>query len=100
MTLESHPSKTTWISRGSSLILQRRGLEKEKSTCFKLQEHPTERIILCANSFYESTITSFIRAKGELIEDQMSATYDAKVAVDGPKYCAEAFTAANIAAYK
>ncbi|OIW14225.1 hypothetical protein TanjilG_21365 [Lupinus angustifolius] len=59
-------------------------------------EHPTIRINLCANHFYEATITSFISAKGELIEDPMTATYDAKVAGDGPEYCAKAFTAANI----
>ncbi|OIV89230.1 hypothetical protein TanjilG_24398 [Lupinus angustifolius] len=60
------------------------------------KEHPTVRINLCANHFYEGTITSFISAKGELIEDPMTATYDAKVAGDGPEYCAEAFTAANL----
>ncbi|KAF1897183.1 hypothetical protein Lal_00034886 [Lupinus albus] len=59
------------------------------------KEHPTERFKTCANE-YEATITSFISAKGELIEDPMTATYDAKVAGDGPEYCAEAFTAANI----
>ncbi|OIW14224.1 hypothetical protein TanjilG_21364 [Lupinus angustifolius] len=60
------------------------------------KEHPTVRINLCPNHFYEATITSFISAKGEFIEDPTTTTYDAKVAGDGPEYCVEAFTATNI----
>ncbi|CAL0303020.1 unnamed protein product [Lupinus luteus] len=60
------------------------------------KKYPTECIILCANNTYESTITLFKNAERELIEDPEAAAYEARVAGDGPEYCAEAFKAANI----
>ncbi|OIV89229.1 hypothetical protein TanjilG_24397 [Lupinus angustifolius] len=59
------------------------------------KKHPTRLITLCTNS-YESTITAFKSAKGELNDDPRTATYDAKIAGDAPKHCAEAFAEANI----
>ncbi|CAL0333347.1 unnamed protein product [Lupinus luteus] len=53
---------------------------------------PTQFLNSCANSFYPNTITSFHSAKLELTEDTMTASYDAKVAGDGPQYCVEALT--------
>ncbi|KAE9592512.1 putative pectinesterase inhibitor domain-containing protein [Lupinus albus] len=52
------------------------------------KKYPT--IDACANSFYTSTISSFMSAKVELNQDTMTANYDAKVAGDGPRYCVEA----------
>ncbi|CAL0303029.1 unnamed protein product [Lupinus luteus] len=84
------------LSRFILEFAEKKAREGKKYILQIAKEHPTECIILCANKFYESTITSFISAKGELIEDPTSATYDAKVVGDGPEYCAKAFTTANI----
>ncbi|KAK7281358.1 hypothetical protein RIF29_09273 [Crotalaria pallida] len=51
--------------------------------------HPTEAVKLCANSYYDYAIGSFQSAILELKEDILTATYDAKVAGDGPAYCAD-----------
>ncbi|KAK7281169.1 hypothetical protein RIF29_08912 [Crotalaria pallida] len=60
------------------------------------KKYPTELIKLCANNFYSSTILSFQSAILELKEDFLTANYDAKVAGDGPAYCAERLKEINI----
>ncbi|KAF1897167.1 hypothetical protein Lal_00034870 [Lupinus albus] len=84
------------LSRFILEFAEKKAREGKKYMLQIAKEHPTELIKICANNNYEATITSFISAKGELIEDPMTATYDAKVAGDGPEYCAEALTAAQL----
>lgn len=47
----------------------------------------SEALKLCVNEDYTYSINSFRSSMGELIEDPMTANYDAKVAGDGPGMC-------------
>ncbi|KAF1897344.1 hypothetical protein Lal_00035047 [Lupinus albus] len=73
----------------------RKAREGKKYMLQIAKKHPTKLITCCAKS-YESTITAFLSAKGELVGDARTATYDGRIAGDAPKRCAEAFKEANI----
>ncbi|CAL0303022.1 unnamed protein product [Lupinus luteus] len=81
---------------GESLYEEKKAKEGQEYMLQIAKEHPIERIILCANSLYASTILAFEGAKDDLIRDPWFAAYKARVAGDGPDYCAEAFKEANI----
>lgn len=53
-------------------------------------------IALCANQWYPYTVGSLGSALAELKESPDTASYDAKVAGDGPVYCEEAIAKAHI----
>ncbi|CAL0303025.1 unnamed protein product [Lupinus luteus] len=84
------------LSRFILDFAEKKAREGKKYMLQIAKKHPTERIILCANSLYGSTILAFEGAKGDLIKDPESAAYQARVAGDGPEKCAEAFKEANI----
>ncbi|KAK7391240.1 hypothetical protein VNO78_19652 [Psophocarpus tetragonolobus] len=50
----------------------------------------------CAHFHYDGVVASFKSALGELKDDPQTASYDAKVAGDGPDGCDRALAAANI----
>ncbi|BAT94333.1 hypothetical protein LR48_Vigan02g201000 [Vigna angularis] len=53
-------------------------------------------IVQCANFDYDGVVESFKSALGELKDDPETASYDAKVAGDGPDCCDRGLASANI----
>ncbi|CAL0323080.1 unnamed protein product [Lupinus luteus] len=54
----------------------------------------------CATTHYPGCISSFKKAKAELVKNPVAASYAARLAGDGPDYCADAIKAANIDDHK
>ncbi|XP_073225780.1 uncharacterized protein [Cicer arietinum] len=67
-------------------------LEKSKNAqnilkTFMIQNPSSLAIKQCATDDYNGLITSFKSSLDELVDDPLSANYDAKVAGDGPQAC-------------
>ena len=58
--------------------------------------NPSPAIEECATTHYDEVVGSFKSTLGELKMDPLTASYDAKVAGDGPTTCERALAAANI----
>ncbi|OIW03034.1 hypothetical protein TanjilG_20962 [Lupinus angustifolius] len=61
-----------------------------------MSKNPPQAIQKCATTLYNGSISSFKKAKSGLVKDPITASYDARVAGDGPDYCADAIKEANI----
>ncbi|CAL0323078.1 unnamed protein product [Lupinus luteus] len=62
---------------------------------FNKQNQPPA-IQKCATTLYPGSISSFKKAKVELVKDPQTASSDARLAGDGPSNCADAIKAAGI----
>ncbi|CAL0314782.1 unnamed protein product [Lupinus luteus] len=61
-----------------------------------MKTNPSQAIHQCATIDYNGSISSFKTAKVDLTQDSKTASYDAKIASDGPAKCDEAIKAAKI----
>ncbi|KAK7391236.1 hypothetical protein VNO78_19648 [Psophocarpus tetragonolobus] len=68
----------------------RKGKEGQNFLRGLLKKGKSPAIASCANRLYGGMIGSFWSAIGELKEDPLTASYDARVAGDGPAYCESA----------
>ncbi|CAL0323079.1 unnamed protein product [Lupinus luteus] len=50
----------------------------------------------CVTTFYPESVSSFKKAKAELVKDPVAASHDARLAGNGPSSCADAIKAAKI----
>ncbi|KAJ1424980.1 Pla a 1-like [Sesbania bispinosa] len=64
-----------------------KGIEGQNFLKGLAQTTNSPAITQCANFDYDGVVGSFRSALGELKEDPLTASYDAKVAGDGPETC-------------
>ncbi|OIW03033.1 hypothetical protein TanjilG_20961 [Lupinus angustifolius] len=74
----------------------KKGIEGQNYLLNLMKTNPSQAIHECATIDYNGSISSFKIAKVDLTQDPLSASYDAKIASDGPTKCEEAIKADNI----
>ncbi|KAK7364526.1 hypothetical protein VNO80_13261 [Phaseolus coccineus] len=74
----------------------KKGIETQKYLKEALKKHPSPNLKECATTLYDGVIGSFKSALGELGEDDLTASYDAGVASDGPTTCDRALDEAKL----
>lgn len=82
----------------TKLILKlalKKGIETQKFLKDLMKTEPSPDLKQCATTLYDGVIGSFKSALGELGEDDLTASYDAGVASDGPSTCERALNAAK-----
>jgi len=83
----------------TKLILElaiKKGTETQHYLKEVLKTKPSPNLKECATTLYDGVIGSFKSALGELGEDDLTASYDAGVASDGPTTCERALSEAKI----
>ncbi|KAL1319552.1 hypothetical protein HN51_071809 [Arachis hypogaea] len=75
----------------------KKGVEGQNFLKELAKSNPNSKAIAqCANELYDGVVGSFKSSLGELEQDALTASYDAKVASDGPTTCDRALAAENI----
>ncbi|QCD94515.1 hypothetical protein DEO72_LG5g2599 [Vigna unguiculata] len=83
----------------TKLILKlalKKGTETQNFLKELMKTNPSPDLKQCATTLYDGVVGSFKSALGELGEDDLTASYDAGVAGDGPTTCERALSAAKI----
>ncbi|CAL0323101.1 unnamed protein product [Lupinus luteus] len=74
----------------------KKGTKGQKYLLNLMKTNPSQAIYQCATIDYNDSISSFKTAKVDLTQDPLTASYDAKIASDGPTKCGEAIKAAKM----
>ncbi|MED6132635.1 hypothetical protein PIB30_020973 [Stylosanthes scabra] len=75
----------------------KKGTEVQNMLKEMSKENPNSAALKqCANEHYDGVVASFKSSLGELEQDALTASYDAKVASDGPTTCDRALASENI----
>ncbi|KAE9599476.1 putative pectinesterase inhibitor domain-containing protein [Lupinus albus] len=92
------PSATNYVDLTNYILDMaiKKATEGQNYLLDLMKTNPSKAIHQCATIDYNGSISSFKTAKVDLTQDPPTASYDAKIAGDGPANCAEAIKAENI----